>query len=79
MQNEDEVMTVSEVAREMNVATDTVRWYDREGLLKPIVVTRSGRRLYKLSAVHELMTIRASSPTGRLPYRSKQPAETQPA
>ena len=69
MYNEaDELLTAAEAAKEMGVDYCTVRWYDREGLLQVAVVTRSGRRLYRLGAIRDLKALRGA----RLPRRSKQ-------
>ncbi|WP_084160869.1 MerR family DNA-binding transcriptional regulator [Nocardia sp. BMG51109] len=38
-------LTISEVATAMNVVTSTLRFYEREGLIRPLA-RRGGRRVY---------------------------------
>lgn len=45
MKNHD-LLTVGEIAKEMNVTVRTLQYYDKEGLLKPSVKSEGGRRLY---------------------------------
>ena len=46
----DELLTTSDVARQLNRSVDRVRDYERDGKL-PAQRTRSGQRLFKASDV----------------------------
>lgn len=56
----EELLTTSDVARELNRSADRVRDYEREGKL-PAQRTRSGQRLFKLSDVHRLLKHREAT------------------
>lgn len=43
-------MTISEVSKKYDISTDTLRYYERIGLLPPVPRTKSGLRDYVLSA-----------------------------
>ena len=49
--------TVKELADLAGVTPRTLRWYDREGLLKPLRVTAAGYRIYGPSQVDRLQLI----------------------
>jgi len=49
--------TVKELADLAGVTPRTLRWYDREGLLKPLRVTEAGYRIYGPSQVDRLQLI----------------------
>ncbi|HUQ61640.1 heavy metal-responsive transcriptional regulator [Lentzea sp.] len=51
-------MRVAELAREVGVPPDTVRYYERAGLLKPPPRTSSGYRQYPSSAADRIRFIR---------------------
>lgn len=51
------VLSISELAKLKNTTTETLRHYDRIGLLKPDYVTESGRRLYSIRQYERLGTI----------------------
>ena len=56
MSNEEiKYMTVSEFASKIGVHPQTVRKWDREGVLKPHHVLPSGRRLYSEEQVEEII------------------------
>ncbi len=46
--------TVGELAKMAGVSARTLRYYDREGLLKPSAVTEAGYRLYGADAPSQL-------------------------
>ena len=39
-------LTISSVAKQTGLSPDTLRWYEREGVLPPIQRTSSGQRVY---------------------------------
>lgn len=57
-------LTIGEVAQSAGVATTTLRYYERKGLLSPTDRSRAGYRLYDNSAVERLEFIRAAQAVG---------------
>jgi DNA-binding transcriptional MerR regulator len=55
---------IGELAKAAAVATSTVRYYERTGLLRPSGRTPSNYRLYTQEDVHRLRFIRAARSTG---------------
>ena len=53
---EDDLLTIGEVARRAGVATSTVRFYERRGLLAPDA-RRSGQRRYRAGTMRRLVFI----------------------
>lgn len=56
--------TIGFVAKSAGVGTDTVRYYEREGLLSPARRTGSGYRLYSETDVERLRFIRKAKALG---------------
>ncbi len=56
--------TIGEIANAVGVATSTLRYYEREGLLKPAQRSPAGYRLYDPQAVERLRFIRAAQSVG---------------
>ena len=50
--------TIGKLAQQAEVTTDTVRYYEKEGLLVPTRKTDAGYRLYDENAVRRLRFIR---------------------
>jgi DNA-binding transcriptional MerR regulator len=57
-------LTVSQLADRAGIAADTVRYYERVGLLPPPQRTAAGYRQYDEAAVERLRLIRASQAAG---------------
>lgn len=57
-------LTIGEIAQSAGVATTTLRYYERKGLLSPTDRSRAGYRLYDNSAVERLEFIRAAQAVG---------------
>jgi Cu(I)-responsive transcriptional regulator len=57
-------LTIGRVARQAGLAIDTVRYYEREGLLEKAPRTRAGYRQYSASAVARLRFIRQAKELG---------------
>ena len=59
-----ENLTIGKVAHDAGLATDTVRYYEREGLLQKPSRTPSGYRQYSADAVARLRFIRQAKDLG---------------
>ena len=57
-------LTIGQVARATRVGVDTVRFYEREGLLARPVRTAAGYRQYSIDAVRRLRFIRQAKELG---------------
>ena len=57
-------LTIGALARRLNVSTSMLRFYEREGLLRPERRTAAGYRLYPLSAEKTLLFIRRAQRLG---------------
>ena len=51
-----ELLTIGEVAKQAHVATSTIRYYERRGLLRPDA-RQSGRRRYRTQTLRRLVFI----------------------
>ncbi len=58
------LFTIGEAAKAAHVPTSTVRYYEREGILRPTTRSASNYRLYSDEDVHRLRFIRAAQATG---------------
>jgi MerR family Zn(II)-responsive transcriptional regulator of zntA len=58
------MLTIGKLARQALVTTDTIRFYEREGLLRPARKTGSGYRLYTEEAVRRLAFIKHAQECG---------------
>lgn len=56
--------SISEVAKELNLTTYTLRYYDKEGLMPFVERTLSGNRLFKESDITALKVIECLKSTG---------------
>lgn len=57
-------LTIGELAKAAEVPTSTVRYYEREGLLRPSSRTAANYRLYSSDDLERLRFIRAAQATG---------------
>ena len=60
MKNKD-LLTVGELAKEMDVTVRTLQYYDKEGLLKPSSKSEGGRRLYTkkdMVKLHQILSLK---------------------
>jgi DNA-binding transcriptional MerR regulator len=62
------VMTVGEAAAQVGLTTHTLRWYEQEGLLRPVERDTAGRRRYTEEDVGWLMLLTRLRRTG-MPVR----------
>lgn len=56
--------TIGKLAQHAEVTTDTVRYYEKEGLLAPVSKTDAGYRLYDGDSVRRLRFIRQAQQCG---------------
>jgi len=56
--------TIGKLAQHAEVTTDTVRYYEKEGLLTPVSKTDAGYRLYDGDSVRRLRFIRQAQQCG---------------
>ena len=70
---DDGMLTIGEVARRAGVATSTVRFYERRGLL-PADARRSGQRRYHDESLRRLVFIGGSEPADASVLRTTRPA-----
>lgn len=61
---EAQALTVGRLARQAAVSADTVRFYEKEGLLAPARKSPAGYRLYDRDAVHRLRFIKHAQDCG---------------
>jgi MerR family copper efflux transcriptional regulator len=60
----ESTLTIGEVAKQGNVATSLLRYYEKEGLLEPVGRTAAGYRLYSPDSVRHLRFIRKAQRYG---------------
>ncbi|MGQ0524230.1 MAG: heavy metal-responsive transcriptional regulator [Betaproteobacteria bacterium] len=58
------MLTIGKIARAANVTADTLRYYERVGLLCPASKTPSGYRLYDTGAMRRIRLIRQAQQCG---------------
>jgi len=58
------MLTIGKVAEKALVTTDTIRFYEREGLVRPVGKTESGYRLYTEETVRRLAFIKHAQECG---------------
>lgn len=64
MPRNDGLTTIGQIAGSVGVATSTLRYYEREGLLKPAGRSGAGYRLYDPASVERLRFIRTAQAVG---------------
>jgi MerR family Zn(II)-responsive transcriptional regulator of zntA len=58
------MLTIGKLAKQARVSTDSVRFYERQGLLSPATKTSSGYRLYSDDALRTLAFIKHAQRCG---------------
>jgi DNA-binding transcriptional MerR regulator len=58
------MLTIGKVAALIGISTNTLRYYEREGLIRPAATSRSGYRLYDDKAVSHLHFIKHAQQCG---------------
>lgn len=70
--NDDaEYLTVKDIAQQWGVSTETVRRWDRNGLLQPKGKTGRGWRYYLFTDVQQLLKDRLGKPSENASYQEK--------
>ncbi len=64
MSRTNRLMTIGQAARAISAATSTLRYYEREGLIRPAQRSAAGYRFYDAHAVERLQFIRAAQAVG---------------
>ncbi len=59
-------LSIGKLAKSCSVKVDTVRYYGKVGLLKPLTRTQSGYRVYSIDSVERLRFIRKAQKLGFL-------------
>lgn len=72
MNQQQQLLTVSQVARVLQLSSERIRQLDKQGLLRPDQVTALGR-LYLPSTVERFAETRRASPV--IPVRADDPIE----
>jgi len=57
-------LTVSQIAKEAGVNIETIRYYERRGLLPPPPRTQSGYRMFAIETVHDIQFIKRAQDIG---------------
>lgn len=60
----DKLLTIGQLAKQVNVRTSTLRYYEKEGLLTPNGRSAAGYRLYKTTAVQKIQLIQRAQRLG---------------
>lgn len=60
----DRTLTIGQVAKQAGVNTQTLRYYEREGYLRPAGYRESGYRLYRNDAVRRILFIKNAQALG---------------
>ncbi|SRR5216684_2202168 len=71
------MLTIGKVAARANVTPDALRYYEREGLIKPAAKTNSGYRLYDADQVQRLHFIKQAQECGFTLHEIRQLLETR--
>lgn len=56
--------TIGKVAKQMGISTDTLRYYEKEGLVSPVSKTEAGYRLYNDTALQRIRFIKHAQQCG---------------
>lgn len=64
LQSEAVMLTIGKVAASLQVSTDSIRFYEREGLIRPTKKSAAGYRLYTEEAVRRLNFIKHAQQCG---------------
>ena len=57
-------MRISDVARACGVSADTIRWYEKQGVLGPVRRERNGYRVYGAETIERVRVVRRAIAVG---------------
>ena len=57
-------MHIGDVARACGVSTDTIRWYEKQGVLAPVHRERNGYRVYDAETIERVRVVRRAIAVG---------------
>jgi DNA-binding transcriptional MerR regulator len=60
----DRSMRIGDVARACGVSTDTIRWYEKQGVLAPVHRERNGYRVYGAETIERVRVVRRAIAVG---------------
>ena len=60
----DRRMRIGDVARACGVSTDTIRWYEKQGVLAPVHRERNGYRVYDAETIERVGVVRRAIAVG---------------
>ncbi len=60
----DKLLTIGQIAAQVGMAASALRFYDREGLIRPTLRSGAGYRLYDSTSMEQLRFIRAGQAIG---------------
>jgi DNA-binding transcriptional MerR regulator len=60
----DRSMSIGDVARACGVSTDTIRWYEKQGVLAPVHRARNGYRVYGAESIERVRVVRRAIAVG---------------
>jgi len=60
----DRRMRIGDVARACEVSTDTIRWYEKQGVLAPVHRERNGYRVYGAETIERVRVVRRAIAVG---------------
>ena len=64
MSRMDRRMRIGDVARACGVSTDTIRWYEKQGVLAPVHRERNGYRVYGAETIERVRVVRRAIAVG---------------
>src|SRR5436190_24388288 len=60
----DRTMRIGDVARACGVSTDTIRWYEKQGVLAPVHRERNGYCVYDAETIERVRVVRRAIAVG---------------
>jgi DNA-binding transcriptional MerR regulator len=60
----DRAMSIGDVARACGVSVDTIRWYEKQGVLAPVQRARNGYRVYGAETIERVRVVRRAIAVG---------------
>ncbi|WP_415062887.1 heavy metal-responsive transcriptional regulator [Bdellovibrio sp.] len=64
MNNAEVTLSIGELSKRSGVSIETIRYYERLGLLKPVARTTSGYRVYDIGSVNTIQFVKRAQSLG---------------